>query len=163
MKISFFKIGIILGIIGIIWISIIFLQTDKISEEFQLESLNSHKLQLDFEGEDIGYYKIFMPEFAGEEVFVQILDTKKSVISEQSVQTKMSVAYFDFYKSGNYTVNITNISKKVIILQVELGNTNAQDMIPSGIMIGISGILIMIASFIKLKNYRIEHPDENIS
>ena len=163
MKISFFKIGIILGIIGIIWISIIFLQTDKISEEFQLESLNSHKLQLDFEGEDIGYYKIFMPEFAGEEVFVQILDTKKSVISEQSVQTKMSVAYFDFYKSGDYTVNITNISKKVIILQVELGNTNAQDMIPSGIMIGISGILIMIASFIKLKNYRIEHPDENIS
>ena len=163
MKISFFKIGIILGIIGIVWISIIFLQTDKISEEFQLESLNSHKLQLDFEGEDIGYYKIFMPEFAGEEVFVQILDTKKSVISEQSVQTKMSVAYFDFYKSGNYTVNITNISKKVIILQVELGNTNAQDMIPSGIMIGISGILIMIASFIKLKNYRIEHPDENIS
>ena len=163
MKISFFKIGIILGIIGIVWISIIFLQTDKISEEFQLESLNSHRLQLDFEGEDIGYYKIFMPEFAGEEVFVQILDTKKSVISEQSVQTKMSVAYFDFYKSGNYTVNITNISKKVIILQVELGNTNAQDMIPSGIMIGISGILIMIASFIKLKNYRIEHPDENIS
>ena len=163
MKISFFNIGIILGIIGIIWISIIFLQTDKISEEFQLESLNSHKLQLDFEGEDIGYYKIFMPEFAGEEVFVQILDTKKSVISEQSVQTKMSVAYFDFYKSGDYTVNITNISKKVIILQVELGNTNAQDMIPSGIMIGISGILIMIASFIKLKNYKIEHPDENIS
>ena len=163
MKISFFKIGIILGIIGIIWISIIFLQTDKISEEFQLESLNSHRLQLDFEGEDIGYYKIFMPEFAGEEVFVQILDTKKSVISEQSVQTKMSVAYFDFYKSGDYTVNITNISKKVIILQVELGNTNAQDMIPSGIMIGISGILIMIASFIKLKNYKIEHPDENIS
>jgi hypothetical protein len=163
LKISFFKIGIILGIIGIIWISIIFLQTDKISEEFQLESLNSHKLQLDFEGEDIGYYKIFMPEFAGEEVFVQILDTKKSVISEQSVQTKMSVAYFDFYKSGDYTVNITNISKKVIILQVELGNTNAQDMIPSGIMIGISGILIMIASFIKLKNYKIEHPDENIS
>ena len=163
MKISFFKIGIILGIIGIVWISIIFLQTDKISEEFQLESLNSHRLQLDFEGEDIGYYKIFMPEFAGEEVFVQILDTKKSVISEQSVQTKMSVAYFDFYKSGDYTVNITNISKKVIILQVELGNTNAQDMIPSGIMIGISGILIMIASFIKLKNYKIEHPDENIS
>jgi len=163
LKISFFKIGIILGIIGIVWISIIFLQTDKISEEFQLESLNSHRLQLDFEGEDIGYYKIFMPEFAGEEVFVQILDTKKSVISEQSVQTKMSVAYFDFYKSGNYTVNITNISKKVIILQVELGNTNAQDMIPSGIMIGISGILIMIASFIKLKNYKIEHPDENIS
>jgi len=163
LKISFFKIGIILGIIGIIWISIIFLQTDKISEEFQLESLNSHKLQLGFEGEDIGYYKIFMPEFAGEEVFVQILDTKKSVISEQSVQTKMSVAYFDFYKSGDYTVNITNISKKVIILQVELGNTNAQDMIPSGIMIGISGILIMIASFIKLKNYKIEHPDENIS
>jgi hypothetical protein len=163
LKISFFKIGIILGIIGIVWISIIFIQTDKISEEFQLESLNSHKLQLDFEGEDIGYYKIFMPEFAGEKVFVQILDAKKSVISEQSVQTKMSVAYFDFYKSGDYTVNITNISKKVIILQVELGNTNAQDMIPSGIMIGISGILIMIASFIKLKNYRIEHPDENIS
>ncbi len=163
MKISLIKIGITLSVIGIIWTTMIFLEGDRISEEFMLESLNSHNIKLDFEGKDIGYYKIFMPEYSGEELFIQVLDNNKNIISEQSVDTKMSVGYFDYERSEKYTVKIVNISKNSINLQVEFGNTNSQNMIPSGIMIVVGAIMIMLASYLKLKNYKIEHPDENIS
>jgi len=48
-------------------------------------------------------------------------------------------------------------------MQVELGDTRVNEMIYSGIMIFVGGIIIVISSFIKLRNYRIEHPDENIT
>ena len=163
MKISLIKIGITLSVIGIIWTTMIFLEGDRISEEFMLESLNSHNIKLDFEGKDIGYYKIFMPEYSGEELFIQVLDNNQNIISEQSVNTKMSVGYFDYERSEKYTVKIVNISKNSINLQVEFGNTNSQNMIPSGIMIVVGAIMIRLASYLKLKNYKIEHPDENIS
>jgi hypothetical protein len=163
MKVSLFKIGIILSVIGMIWISVVFLERDKISEDFLLESSSSHSIKLDFVGKDIGYYKILMPEFSGEEIFIQVLDYNKNIISEQSVHTKMSVGYFDFEKSGKYLVNIANISKNSINMQIEFGNTNSQNMIPSGIMIVVGAVMIILASYMKLKNYRIEQPDENIS
>ena len=163
MSLSLFKIGIILGISGIIWISIVFFEGNRTTEEFLLESLNSHSIKLDFVGKDIGYYKVFMSEFAGEKMFVQILDHNGNIISEQSVQTKMSVEYFDFDKSDKYSAKITNISENPINLQFEFGNTNSQNMIPAGIILLVGVIIIIISSYMKLKNYRIAQPDENIS
>jgi hypothetical protein len=104
-----------------------------------------------------------MPEFSGEEIFVQILDTKDNIIQEQKVQTKMSVGYFDFSENGIYTLKVTNISKNPINLQIEFGNTNSQKMYPTGIMILAGALLMIITSYFKIKNYKIEHPEENIS
>ena len=163
MKISLLKIGIILSILGVIWISVEFLEGERISEQFLLESSDSHSLNLNFEGEGIGYYKIFMPEYLGYEIFVQILDNDKNIISEQTVHTKMSVGYFKFENSGKYTIKISNISKEQIDFQVEFGETNSQQMILPGIMVLVGAILIIVMSFLKLKSYKIEQPDENIS
>ena len=152
-----------LSIAGMVWISLVFLEGDKITEEMQLEASNSHSVGLDFKGEGIGYYKILMPEYSGYEIFVQVLDNDKNIISEQNVHTKMSVSYFEFKKSGKYTINIINISKEKINVQIDIGETNSQNMIPSGVMVLIGSIIIITTSFLKLKNYKIEHPDENIS
>ncbi len=157
------KIGIILSVAGMIWISVIFSEGNRVTEEFLLDPSKSYSIKSDFIGKDIGYYKIFMPEYSGQEIFVQVLDNNQNIISEQSVHTKMSVGYFDFEKSGKYTVNISNISKNHIDLQVEFGNTNSKNMVLSGILILVGAILIIFTSFMKLKNYKIEHPDENIS
>ncbi len=162
LKLSLFKIGVILCVIGMFWISFVFVQGDKISEEIVLESSNSHDLKLNLEGKGIGYYKVFMPEFTGEQIFVQILDSNQNIISEESVQTKMSVGYFDFEKSGSYTVKVTNPSKNQINLQVELGNAGSEVMIPPGIMILVGSVMVIFSSYMKLKNYRIEQPDKNI-
>ena len=162
LKISLFKIGLVLSVIGMIWISFVFLQGDKISEEIVLKPTNSHDVKLNFDGKGIGYYKVFMPEFAGDQVFVQILDKNQNVISEERVQTKMSVGYFDFEKSGTYTVKITNPSENQINLQVELGDASSETMIPPGVMILVGAVMIIVSSYLKLKNYNIEQPDKNI-
>ncbi len=98
MKISLFKVGLALTIIGIIWISFVFVETEKTHDIILLKQSNSFELKSEFTGTDIGFYRIYMPEFAGEEVFVQILDAKDNVIQEELIQTKMSVGYFDFLK-----------------------------------------------------------------
>jgi len=163
MKIPSFKIGLVLVIIGIIGVSLIFNETEKIHDSVLLKNSNSFEIKSEFEGTDIGYYKFYIPEFSGEEIFVQVLDTKSNIIQEQRVQTKMSVGYFDFNENGIHTLKVTNISKNPINLQIEFGNTNSQKMYPTGIMIFAGAVIMMVASYFKIKNYKIEQPEENIS
>ena len=163
MKISPFKIGLALVIVGMIWISVIFIETEKTNDSVLLKQSSSIELKSEFLGTDIGFYKVYIPEFTGEEVFVQILDTKDNVIQEEKIQTRMSVGYFDFNGNGEYTVKITNISKNPINLQLEFGNTNSQQMIPAGVLTLMGSIIIILMSYLKIKNYNIEQPDENIS
>ena len=163
MKITLFKLGLGLMIAGMIWISFIFSESEKTFDTTLLKQSTSLELKTKLEGEGIGFYKIHMPKFVGEEVFVQILDTKENIIQEQSVQTRMSVGYFDFNENGFYTIKVTNIAKNQIEIQVEFGDTNSQKMIPAGVLI-LGGAVAMIAiSYLKLKNHSIAQPDENIS
>ena len=163
MKISLLKLGLGLTIIGIIWISFIFVETEKIHDTILLKQSNSFELKLEFIGADIGFYRVYMPEFSGEEVFLQILDTKDNVIQEQNIHTKMSVGYFDFNENGTHTVKVTNISKNQINLQIEFGNTNSLQMIPAGVLILVGSLTMIIMGYLKITNYKIEQPDENIS
>ena len=163
MKASLLKLGLGLTIVGIIWISFIFVETEKTHDTILLKQSDSFELKLEFTGVDIGFYRVYMPEFSGEEVFVQILDAKDNVIREEQIQTKMSVGYFDFNEDGTHTVKITNISKNQINLQIEFGNTNSQQMIPAGVLILVGAITMIAMSYLKIKNYKIEQPDENIS
>jgi len=158
-----FKVGIGLTILGMIWLSVVFDEGDRISESFSLKSSDSTEIQMNFEGKDIGYYKVFMPEFSGEGVFVQILDKNQNIISDEIVETKMSVGYFDFEVGGTYVAKITNLSNDQINLEVEFGDTNGREMIIPGIVTLAGGLMIVISLYIKLRDYRIEQPDENIS
>jgi hypothetical protein len=160
---SLFKIGIGLTIIGMIWLSVVFLEGDRTLENFSLKSSDSGEIDMYFEGNDIGYYKIFMPEFSGDGVFVQILDQNQNVISDGIVETKMSVGYFDFERSGVYVAKITNLSNDQMNLEVEFGDTNGREMVMPGIVTLTGGLMIVISLYIKLRDYRIEQPDENIS
>jgi len=163
MKISPFKLGLVLVIVGMIWTAFIFDETEKKYDSIVLKESSSFEVKSEFSGIDIGYYKLYMPEFAGEEIFIQILDPKDNVIAEQMVQTKMSVAYFDFNEDGEHIIKITNIAKNQINVQIEFGNTNSQKMFPSGIMVLVGALMMMIMSYLKIKNYKIEQPEENIS
>ena len=83
------------------------------------------------------------------------------MIAEQIVQTKLSVGYFD--GNGEHILRITNIAKNQIDVQIEFGNTNSQKMLPSGIIVLVGAVIMMIMAYIKIKNYNIEQPEENIS
>ncbi len=163
MKVSPFKLGLMLVIVGMAWTAFIFDETEKKYDSILLRESNSFEVKSEFSGIDIGYYKLYMPEFAGEEIFVQILDPKENVIAEQIVKTKMSVAYFDFNEDGEHTMKITNIAKNQIDLKIEFGNTNSQKMLASGVMVLVGALVMMIISYMKIRNYKIEQPEENIS
>ena len=163
MKAPVLKIGIVLIIIGIVWTSVVFNETEKNHEDTLLKKSSSIESKLEFTGADIGYYKIYMPEFNNESVFVQILDKNLNVIQEQKVNTKFSVAYFDFSKNGVYTIKVSNISENSINVQIEFGDTHSQKMVAPGIMILVGSLIMMLISYLKIKNYNIEQPDENIS
>jgi len=146
-----------------VWLSFVFNEGDRISENFSLKSSDSAEIELYFEGKDIGYYKIFMPEFTGKGVFVQILDMNHNVISDGIVETKMAVGYFDFEQEGAYVAKVTNLSDDQMNLEVEFGDTNGREMIMPGIVTLAGGLMIVISLYFKLRDYRIEQPDENIS
>jgi len=165
MKISALKIGLVVVIIGMVWVSVILNETEKNHEEIVLKKSNSIESKLELTGKNgIGYYKIYMPEFDKEKsVFVQILDTNLNVIKEQKVNTKFLVSYFDFNKDGTYTIKVSNISENQVNVQIEFGDTNSQGMVVPGVMILLGSLLIMLISYLKIKNYKIEQPDENIT
>ena len=162
-KISLFKIGLILAIVGIAWIGFVFLQAEKNYEIFRLKDSQSLVFNMDLVGAGIGFYKTMMPNFAGEGLFIQILDSNGNVIADKQIETKMAINYFDFLNSGTYTLKATNLSDHEIIIEIEFGNTNSSEIIYPGIILFVGIILIIISAFMKLKNYKIAQPDENIS
>jgi hypothetical protein len=162
MQFSLFKISILLVIIGASGIGIIFSESDKTEQFMTLKQIESYELSLYFEAGDIGYQKIIIPEFNGQGVFFRIVDENYDTISKGIVETKMSIRYFDVKESGIYTMILTNIAQEKMSYEVEIGSTNANRIIiPAGIMF-VGGLLLLFTSFMKLKNYRTEHPDENI-
>ncbi|MDA0756529.1 MAG: hypothetical protein O3C04_04080 [Crenarchaeota archaeon] len=162
MRLSLFKISIILIIIGASGTGIIFSESDKIQKFMTLKLTEFDEVSLYFEVGDIAYYKITIPEFEGQGVFYRIVDENHNTISKGISETKMSIKYFDVKKSGIHTMIVTNLSQESMKYEIEIGSTDSNKIIiPTGIMF-IGGLLLLFTSFMKLKNYRIEQPDENI-
>ena len=162
MRLSLFKISILLVIIGASGTGIIFSESDKIQQVMTLNQTEFNEVSLFFEAEDIAYYKITIPEFEGQGVFYRIVDEDQNTISKGISETKMSIRYFDVKESGTHTMIVTNLSQESMRYEIEIGSTDANKiMIPAGIMF-VGGLLLLFTSFMKLKNYRTEQPDENI-
>ena len=163
MKISPLGIGLILAVIGIVAIIIIFDDSQKVTAVRTLEVEDVYSVNLDLKDSGIGYYKITVPNFDGQAIFVQIKDSIGNVISDKKIQTKMSVNYFNFQSGGKYTLKITNVSEKSASIQVEFGNTEVSALrVPAGIL-GIGIMLILFGVYKRLRNYSTAQPDENIS
>lgn len=163
VRLSLFKIGLILVVSGSVWIGIVFEGNEKVQDGVVLKQGTSFEISSSFAGSDIGFYRVFMPEFDGEDVFIQVLDPSDNVLEEERIRTKLSVGYFDYDANGMHTIKATNISKDTVYIQVELGDTNSREMIPAGILILVGSMTLMIMSYLKLKNYNMAQPDENIS
>ena len=162
MRLSLFKISILLIIIGASGTGIIFSESDKIQQFMMLKQTESNQVNLYLEVGDIAYYKITIPEFEGEGVFYRIVDENYDTISKGISETKMSIRYFDVKESGMHTMIVTNLSQESMKYEIEIGSTDANKIIiPAGIMF-VGGLLLLFTSFMKLKNYRTEQPDENI-
>ena len=161
--ISPFRIGLVLVVIGIVAIVIIYDDSQKVAATRTLEPEDTYSMSLDLKDGGIGYYKMTIPRFDGQMVFVQIEDRVGNVISDKKIQTKMSVNYFNFQSGGKYTVKITNVSEKSVNLQVEFGNTGVSLLRIPAVILGIGIMLVLFGVYKRLRNYSTAQPDENIS
>ena len=157
-----FKISILLIVIGASGTGIIFSEADKSSQIMSLKQTESDEISMFFEENDIGYFRITIIEFQGQGVFFRIVDENYDTVSKGIAETKMSIRYFDVRESGVYTMVLTNLAQEKMNHEVEIGSTNAEMIsIPAGVMF-VGGLLLLFTSYLKLKNYRIAQPDENI-
>ena len=162
MGLSIFKISILLIIIGASGTGIIFSEADRSSQLMSLKQTESEQISIFFEENDIGYFTITNPEFQGQGVYFRIVDENFDTISKGIAETKMSIRYFDVKESGIYTIVLTNLAQEKMNYEIEIGSTNALIIsIPAGVMF-VGGLLLLFSSYMKLKNYRIAQPDENI-
>lgn len=162
MKFSFFWIGTIITIIGIGWITGVYLESNKEHSEFLLSSRESYLQEMQMTGEYLGYYKISVPSL-NDSIFVQVVNSEGNIISDKKIDTKISVNYFNIDKSGLYLIKFTNISDHQITTKIEIGNLNSFQLVYPGVTIFLGMILVVIGTFVKLKNHKIAHPDENSS
>ena len=152
MRFSFFKLSILLIVIGASGTGIVFSDAPKTEQQMTLEESQIRQMSLFFEQNDVGYHTIFIPEFEGQGVFFRVVDPEFETISKGLIQTKMSIGYFDVKESGMYTVLLTNLAQKEMNYEVEIGSTAAQHIIiPAGVMFA-GGLLLLFASYLKLKN-----------
>ena len=162
MRLTLFKISILLVIIGASGTGIIFSEAERTFQSMLLKQIESDEISQYFEAGDIAYHKISIPEFEGQGVFYRIVDEDQNTISKGISETKMSIRYFDVKESGVHTMIVTNLSQESMKYEIEIGSTDANKIIiPAGIMF-VGGLLLLFTSFMKLKNYRTEQPDENI-
>ena len=162
MKLTLFKISLLLIVIGASGAGIVFSEADRSFQIMSLKQTESDEISMYFEIDDIGYHKISIPEYDGEGVFYRIVDDDYNTVDKGIAETKMSIRYFDVKESGMHTMIVTNLSQESMNYEIEIGSTDSNKiMIPAGIMF-VGGLLLLFTSFMKLKNYRTEQPDENI-
>jgi len=162
-RLSLFKLGLILSIIGAVWIGVVFLEAEKVFESYDLNPSQTIILDVQLQDAGIGFYRILIPDFAGDTLFVQILDPNGNILADKRIETKMAVNYFDFEYDGKYVLKATNLSEDLKIVEIEFGDTNSTEMKIPGISLGIGLMLIIISTFRKLQNYRTAQPEEKIS
>ena len=163
MKLSLFKIGLLLSLVGVTWVTSIYLENGKTVEEFDLLSGQTMVFVKSFENTGIGYFQITMPEFDSHALFIQILDFDSNVISDKKIETRKAVNYFSYSKTGDYTLKISNLSDQTVLVNIEYGDANVSEIRNPGVII-LGGIILMIfSSFRKLLNYKMAQPSEKIS
>ncbi|MFQ5573174.1 MAG: hypothetical protein ACE5EJ_02875 [Nitrosopumilaceae archaeon] len=159
---SLFKIGLILSVIGVVFVGYGFSEGEKISQTFLLDTEQTATVDLRLQDSGIGFYKISVPDL-GDSVFIQIVDSHENILVDKKIETKTAVNYFDFETSDVYTLKVTNLSDHKISVQIEFGDTNLSQIRYPGIVLFLGVVLLMISGYRRLKNYKIAQPDENIS
>jgi len=161
-KPSLFKIGLILSMIGVVFVGYGFYEGEKISQTFLLDTKQTESLDLRLQDSGIGFYKISIPDL-GDSVFIQIVDSQHNVLADKKIETKTAINYFGFENSNVYTLKVTNLSDHQISVQIEFGDTNLSQIRYPGIVLYVGIVFLMISGYRRLKNYKIAQPDENSS
>jgi len=161
MPLSVFRIGIILVLIGSAWTGIVFSGTIKESKSIILDRLDSARISIDLNGNGLGFYIISSNGYDNI-LLAKILDSQGNYIDMKRITNKLTVNYFQFEKTGEYTLEITNFVDKPVELTTEIGDTTFQNFVIPAIIVFFGTVFLVISGYRKLQGYITAQPDEKI-
>jgi len=155
---SSFKNGIIIILIGVVWMWLIFSDGINESELISINPQKSETFDLPLTGQGIAFYEINIKNYQQNPLFVQVLDPKGNIIAEQKIHTILSENYFDFSNKGDYVIRITNFSEKNIDFSIRYGDTKLEELLIPEIITFVGSTILVFAIFRRMKNYSIAQP-----
>lgn len=158
---SAFRIGMIFVLIGSVWSTIVFSNTIKESNNIILDRLDSAKIPINLNGNGIGFYIISSNEY-NNVLLAKIVDSEGNYIDMKRITNKLTVNYFKFDRTGEFTLEITNFTDNPVKLTTEFGDTGFQNLIVPAIIVFIGMTLLLFAGYKRLRSYVTAQPDENI-
>ena len=161
ISLSVFRIGIILVLIGAVWTGVVFSGTIKESKNIILDRLDSARLPVNLSGNGLGFYIISSNTYDNV-LLAKILDSQGNYIEMKRITNKLTVNYFQFERTGEYTLEITNFADKPIEVTTEFGDTDFQNFVASASIVFVGTVFLVISGYRKLHNYITAQPDENI-
>ena len=153
-----FRIALITIIIGAIWIDMVFSHTVKDLENFNLDKLDSANIPLVLYGNGIGFYEISSNQY-NNSILVKVLDSNGNYLNMRTITNKETVNYFIFQHTGEFTLELTNLSANPVQLTVEFGDTKYQKFLIPSLMIFVGVCLLMFTGYMKLRNYITAQPE----
>lgn len=161
LPLSVFRIGIILVLIGAVWTGIIFSGTIKESKNVILDRLDSVRISADLSGSGLGFYIVSSNTYDNV-LLAKILDSQGDYIDMKRITNKVTVNYFQFDRTGEFTLEVTNFSDKPVEISIEIGNTGFQNFVIPASIVFVGTVFLVIAGYRKLQHYITAQPDENI-
>lgn len=158
MRLTVFRIGLIAVIIGSIWIGVVFSASTKSMESFNIDKTDSASMVLSLHGSGIGFYEIYSNQYDNS-ILVKVLDSHENYLGMKTVTNKETVNYFVFDRTGEYTLELTNLSSNPVQLAVEFGDTRYQEVSIPATMVLAGACLLVLAGYVRLKNYITAQPE----
>ncbi len=153
-----FKIAIIVVVIGSVWTGMVFSSSTKDLRNFDIDKMNSDSMSLYLQGSGIGFYEISSNQY-NNSILVKILDTNGNYIGMKTITNKETVNYFIFDHTGEYALELTNLSADPVQLTVEFGDTKYQEFGIPCIIVLVGACLLVLSGYLRLRSYITAHPE----
>ena len=157
-NLSSFRNGIVILVIGVIWMALIFSQGIHESEIIMLNPQKSTTFEIALSGNGIAFYEIYIHNYQQTPLFAQILDPGDNIIAEQKIHTILSENFFDYNIDGIYVIRITNISEQNIEFNIKYADTKIEELRIPELITFIGSSILIYGIFRKMKSYSIAHP-----
>lgn len=157
-KPTVFWASLIIIAIGSVWTAAVFASSIKGSEGFDLDKAGAGTMSLALHGKGIGFYQIASDQYDNS-ILVKVIDSQGNYLTMKTITNKQTVNYFFYEKTGQYTLEFTNLSPNPVHLSIEFGDTNYQKFGLSSSLVLVGVCLLVLAGYLRLKGYITAQPE----
>lgn len=144
--------------IGSVWTGMVFASSIKSSDAFDLDNTAMGTMSLNLQGKGIGFYEIASNQY-NNSILVKVLDSQGNYLTMKTITNKQTVNYFFYERTGQYTLEFTNLSTNPVHLSVEFGDTKYQAFGLSSSIVLVGACLLLLAGYLRLKGYITAQPE----